>query len=193
MEQALLPRGRGTRTPTKDSSKSKGFGFKNKKPKQQKQKKFIPKVKAMMKATDFEEGCIVLGTVCSVEDEIVYVDLPGGIRGGLMLTEVNQYFMDRLGRALSERLTSELPALDDFFAVGEYIMAVVTSSGTHPVELSIRPELVNSSACQLQKNKNAENSDIALKNAVWKHQCKNWIHFDNNWHVIDAVQNIGNG
>lgn len=128
-----LPRGPA---PTK-----KPFGFKNKHSKT-KQKKIQPKINSSITIHDFAEGCIILGTIRSVEDDALYVDLPGGHRGILLFTEVNDYFLKQLELAVEENQT-KLTTLTDFFKIGSYIMAVVLSSGTNPVELSIRPAVIN--------------------------------------------------
>ena len=127
-----LPRG--------TSAPKKTFGFKNKRTK--KQKKATPFVKSSITISEYAQGCISLGTIRSVEDDAVYVDLPGGNKGVLLFTEVNDYFLQNLQKAVEENKTS-LQTLTDFFKVDSYLMAVVLSAGTNPVELSIRPSLIN--------------------------------------------------
>lgn len=118
----------------------KPFGFKNKHTK--KQKKAAPKINSSITINDFAEGCITFGSIRSVEDDALYIDLPGGHRGILLFTEVNEYFLQQLQMAVEENQTS-FNTLTEFFKVGSFIMAVVLSAGTNPVELSIRPSLIN--------------------------------------------------
>lgn len=118
----------------------KPFGFKNKHVK--KQKKAAPKISSSITINDYAEGCITLGCVRSVEDDALYIDLPGGHRGILLFTEVNDYFLKQLQIAVEENQSS-FNTLTEFFEIGSFIMAVVLSSGSNPVELSIRPSLIN--------------------------------------------------
>jgi hypothetical protein len=144
MTEAALPRGRGPVKPTHGSApkKVKLFGIKSKAQKPPKQKKSTPKIKSRISAKDYAQGCIVLGSVRSVEDDAVYFDLPGSVRGVLLLTEINDHFLERLRLAV-EQQSASLPALDDFFSFGDFVTAVVLSNETQPVELSIRPQLLN--------------------------------------------------
>ena len=136
-----LPRGNAQKTTIKRNPK-KVFGFKNKVKKQKASKKFIPKIPSKIKASDYAQGCITLASVRSVEDDSVYFDLPGGVHGVLYLSEVNDHFLEHLKHAV-ETQSSDLPALEDFFKFGDFVTAVVLSQGTHPVELSVRPSLLN--------------------------------------------------
>jgi rRNA biogenesis protein RRP5 len=138
-----LPRGRGPLKPLSPSPpKPKLFGFKNKLQKLKKQKKPVPKIQSRISIKDYAQGCLTLGCVRSVQDDIVYFDLPGGFRGVLLLTEINDSFLERLRVAVEEQSNS-LPNLEDFFTIGAFFDAVVLSQESSPVELSIRPQLLN--------------------------------------------------
>ncbi|KAH0796063.1 rRNA biogenesis protein RRP5 [Histomonas meleagridis] len=140
MEEAL-PRGHGQKI-TIGSTPKKVFGFKNKAKKQKHTRKFSPKIPSIMKASDYNQGCITLCSVRSVEDDVVYMDLPGGLHGVLLLTEINDYFLQKLQFAV-ENQSPILPSLEDFYQFGDFVTAVVLSQGTHPVELSVKPSLLN--------------------------------------------------
>jgi hypothetical protein len=144
MSDDPLPRGRGGShaTPVKSLRKSRLFGLKNKRYQEKKHKKFAPKMKYAIKAKDYAQGCIALGCVRSVEDDIIYVDLLGDVRGVLLLTEINDHFLERLRTAVDKQ-SPTLPCLGDLFSFRDFITAVVLSNGTQPVELSIRPQLLN--------------------------------------------------
>lgn len=141
---APLPRGKGDQKPTqtKPQKAKKMFGIKNKQPKQKKQKKFAPKIPSMMKAKDYMTGCIVLCSVRAVEEDIIYFDLPGGVRGTLLFQEINDSYLERLRQAVSSD-SNDFPSLDRFFHEGDFFSAAVISAGTKPVELSLRPSLLN--------------------------------------------------
>jgi len=137
-----LPRGKVIKPSTETNPKIKVFGFKNKQNKQKKLKNVVTKVPSQMKASDFCQGCITIGSIRSFHDNMIFVDLPGNVKGTLPLTEINDIFLERLKNAVEEQ-AEEIPMLEDFFKVGDFIMATVTSSGSFPVDLSIRPQLVN--------------------------------------------------
>ena len=141
MEDGSLPRGKIQRQSKDTHQKSKIFGYKNKQTKQKKEKKSIGKIPYCPKTKDYCQGCITIGSILSFQDDMLFIELPGNARGILPLTEINDAFFNRLQNAIENE--EELPNLENFFKIGDFIMATVTSSGTHPVDLTIRPEIVN--------------------------------------------------
>ena len=97
---------------------------------------------SVLKAQDFSEGCFTLCSILSIDDEKIFVELPCGNHGILLLTEINTPFLERIQEATNNQ-EEDLPSLEDFFSVGQFLSAVVISSGTRPVDISIKPELLN--------------------------------------------------
>lgn len=141
MEAEALPRGKAAQPADNKIKKEKLFGTKSKTGKSKKQKKSTGKIPSLPKAQDFCQGCITLASILSFQDDMVFLELPGNARGTLQLTEINDPYLQRLQNAIKNEL--DLPELENFFNIGDFIMATVISNGTHPVELSIRPNLVN--------------------------------------------------
>jgi rRNA biogenesis protein RRP5 len=142
MEDGALPRGKPQKQIKETQQKSKVFGYKNKLSKGKKDKKGPGKIPSCPKTKDYCQGCITIGSILSFQDDMLFIELPGNARGILPISEINDAFLARMQKAITDE--EELPDLENFFSVGDFIMATVTSSGTYPVELSMKPELVNS-------------------------------------------------
>lgn len=142
MEADASSKGKAPQPKDNKIKKEKLFGTKSKNAKSKKQKKSGVKVPSLPKAEDFCQGCITLASILSFQDDMIFLELPGNARGTLQLTEINDPFLQRLQHAIKN--DEELPELENFFNIGDFLMATVISAGTHPVELSIRPNLVNS-------------------------------------------------
>ena len=142
MEDGALPRGKQQNHTKETQQKSKVFGYKNKLTKGKKEKKGQGKIPSCPKTKDYCQGCITIGSILSFQDDMLFIELPGNARGILPISEINDAFLERMQNAIKEE--EELPDLENFFNVGDFIMATVTSSGTYPVELSMKPNLVNS-------------------------------------------------
>lgn len=164
-----LPRGKVIQKANSVGFKTNVFGTKLKQKKltkQKKEKKISIKTQTFIKSSDYNPGCIVLCSIISFQPEFIYVELPGKYRGVIKVTEISDPFYERLKNAV-ENEEDDLPDPESFLKVGDFLVACVVSNGTKPIELTLRPNIVNSTVQPLK--------DTILTGAVMAEEDKGYI------------------
>ncbi|KAI9366055.1 hypothetical protein DFJ73DRAFT_955849 [Zopfochytrium polystomum] len=121
----------------------------------------------LLRHAQIRDGMQILGVVVEINELDVVLSLPHQLMGYLSITEISKHVTAMVERVAegdqrgenegSEDMAvdgtdKELPALKDFFVVGQFLQCSVLSSeaadaarpgGRRRIELSIRPELIN--------------------------------------------------